>query len=180
MNASMPPGDYPPAGQPQHGVQPQQSGVPPQQAGAPPQQPGVPPQQPGQTAPGSSGKSLLFGGIGVVVGLLVGVLAGSTLLGGNAGIGGEAGEGAAGDAAAACAYVTANVDGLDQESLGLDEPLIWQLQAAGALAQAAAVGDASYQALGEQGMELFGAMSRLDVQVAQSTLTAMDQICQDL
>lgn len=123
---------------------------------------------------------MLFGGVGVVVGLLVGVLAGSVLLGGNAGIGGGAGEGAAGDAAAACAYVTANVDDLNEESLALDEPPIWQLQAAGTLAQAAAVADASYQALGEQGMELFGAMARLDVQVAQSALTAMDQICQDL
>lgn len=179
MSYSMPPGDYPPAGQPQPDAQPQQAGVPPQHAGAPGQQPEMP-QQPGQAASGSGGKALLFGGIGVVVGLLVGVLAGSTLLGGNTGVGGEAGEGAAGDAAAACAYVTANVDGLDQESLALDEPLIWQLQAAGALAQAAAVGDAGYQALGEQGMELFGAMGRLDVQVAQSTLTAMDEICQDL
>ena len=92
----------------------------------------------------------------MVVGLLIGVLAGSTLLGG----GGDAGSG-------------------PEESMALDQPLIWQLQGAGALAQAAATGDESYQAFGEQGMELFRAMSTLDLELAQSTLTAMESSCAD-
>ena len=145
---------------------------PPPQSGQP--TPGVPQQQPGQPTSGGS-KPLLFGGIGVVVGLLIGVLAGSTLLGG----GGDAGSGPDADAQAACAYVEASVGEVDEESMALDQPLIWQLQGAGALAQAAATGDESYQAFGEQGMELFRAMSTLDLELAQSTLTAMESSCAD-
>ncbi|WP_147918070.1 hypothetical protein [Ruania zhangjianzhongii] len=167
MSDSMPPassGAYPPAGQ-----QP----PPPGSSGA---YPGPPSQSASsEPAPPGGGKPLLFGGIGVVVGLLVGVLAGSTLLGG----GGAAGGGAADDAATACAYVEASVDQVSEEAMALDQPLIWQLQAAGALAKAAATGDEDYEAFGEQGIELFQAMSTFDAELAQTTLAAMEQSCDE-
>lgn len=148
----------------------QQPGVPPQQ------QPGVPPQQqPNHPAPSGGGKPLLFGGIGVLVGLLVGVLAGSALLGGS----GSAGSGADADAQVACSYVEASVGEVNEESMALDQPLIWQLHGAGGLAEAAATGDGSYEAFGEQGRDLFQAASTLDLELAQTTLEAMKQSCAD-
>ena len=167
MSDSMPPdpsGTYPPAGQ-------QQPGVPPQQPNQ--RQPGVPPQQPNQQAPSGGGKPLLFGGIGVVVGLLVGVLAGSTLLGGSGSGGGDAAE----DAAIACDYASSLAEDFDPDALALDDPLIWQLQAAGGLAQAAATADPAYAMLGEQGLDLFEGASRLDTELLEETLQAMDTTC---
>lgn len=133
----------------------------------------MPEQAPSQPAPSGGGKPLLFGGIGVVAGLLIGVFAGSFFAGGDAGSGPDA------DAQAACTYVEASVGGVDEESMALDQPLIWQLQGAGALAQAAATGGSSYAAFGEQGMSLFQAMSTLDLELAQSTLEDMERSCAD-
>ena len=133
----------------------------------------MPPQAPDQAPTSGGGKPLLFGAIGVVAGLVVGVFAGSFFVGGGSGTGPDA------DAQAACTYVEASVGEVNEESMVLDQPLIWQLQGAGALAQAAAAGDGSYEAFGEQGMELFRAVSTLDLDLAQSTLQAMDESCAD-
>lgn len=127
-------------------------------------------------APSSDTRPSWFlpGAVGVVIGLVVGVFAGSFFADGGSGDGAEA------DAATTCDYVGALVEDLDPETIGLQDPTLLRLQAAAALAQAARVADPAYTELGEQGRELVNGVSTVDIELVQTTLQEMDETCQDL
>ncbi|WP_420112236.1 hypothetical protein [Pseudactinotalea sp.] len=113
------------------------------------------------------------GAIGVVAGLVVGVLIGTFVVGGGA-----AGGGADADARTACQYIDTVSDDIEPDvALDLEEPTIWRLQAIGPLATAAATSDERYETFGEQGGDLYSAISRLDHELLFSTLEAMQESC---
>src|SRR5699024_8635784 len=112
--------------------------------------------------------------IGLVAGLAVGVLAGSFFAESSSNLSADR------DASTACQYVGGLTEDFDPEQIGLEDPTLWRLQAVATLAQAAPAADSSYQELGDQGEELMAAVVRVDEEKMESTLQAMDQICQDL
>lgn len=185
MNSEIPPeggNGHPPAG----GQQPYGQAGPYAQQGPYPQQQGYasqPPEsqpQPGAGQPAPAGRSaagrssLIPGAIGLVAGLVLGVLAGALFSGSSSGIG------ASSDVSTACRYVAALSEDFDPETIGVQDPTMWRLQAVAGLAQAAALADPDYQAFGEQGMDLYAAASRVDVEGMQASLQAMDETCQHL
>ena len=162
MMSAMPPED-------QGGPWPDGAGRPP--AGPPAHQHPVPEQR---QRPAGGRAWLLPGAIGVAVGLVVGVFAGSFFTGGSADLS------AAGDVSTTCEYAGALNEDFDPEQIGLQDPTLWRLQAVAGLAQAAPLSDPSYQELGDQGKELMASVAELDVETIQATLQAMDETCQGL
>src|SRR5690625_449309 len=162
MMSAMPPED-------QGGPRPDGADRPP--AGPPAHQHPVPEQR---QRPAGGRAWLLPGAIGVVVGLVAGVFAGSFFTGGRADLS------AAGDVSTTCEYAGALHEDFEPEQIGLQDPTWWRLQAVAGLAQAAPLSDPSYQELGDQGKELMASVAELDVETIQATLQAMDETCQGL
>lgn len=121
---------------------------------------------------GTGSKAALFMILGLVVGLVAGgLITWQIFSGGGKTVSAEY------DVEVLCNYTADLPTNSEKQDISPGEPNLWRLQATAALAIAAERADTSYDELGELGNQLFSAVNRVDLELKNESVNAIQEFC---